>query len=73
MTPATTAAPADPRAVGTAVACYTLWGLMPLLYQLMARMGADAGEMTAHRALWSVVWAGLLVLIARQGRQVLAC
>lgn len=54
------------------IACYTLWGLMPLLYQLMSRMGADAGEMTAHRALWSVVWAGLLVLIARQGRQVLA-
>ncbi len=52
------------------VACYTLWGLMPLLYQLMARFGADAGEMTAHRALWSVLWAGLLVLLARQGAQV---
>jgi chloramphenicol-sensitive protein RarD len=52
------------------IACYTLWGLMPLLYQLMARFGADAGEMTAHRALWSVLWAGLLVLLARQGGQV---
>ena len=52
------------------VACYTLWGLMPLLYQLMSRGGADAGEMTAHRALWSVLWAGLLVLLAKQGGQV---
>jgi chloramphenicol-sensitive protein RarD len=53
------------------VACYTIWGLLPLLYLLSSRLGIDAVEMTAHRALWAVLWAGVLVLLARQGSQVL--
>lgn len=70
--PASDASPAASArpALIAGVACYTLWGLMPLLYQLTARFGAEAGEMTAHRALWSVLWAGLLVVLARQGGQV---
>jgi chloramphenicol-sensitive protein RarD len=53
------------------IGCYTIWGFLPLLYQLMARLGVGSVEMTAHRALWAVLWAGLLVLLARQGPQVL--
>jgi chloramphenicol-sensitive protein RarD len=53
------------------VACYTIWGLLPLLYMLSASLGVGAAEMTAHRALWAVLWAGALVLLARQGGQVM--
>nr|WP_255500729.1 EamA family transporter RarD [Caulobacter sp. 17J80-11] len=52
------------------VACYALWGLAPLVYQPMGRAGADAWEIMGHRAVWSVLWAGLLVVLARQGPQV---
>nr|WP_240454607.1 EamA family transporter RarD [Caulobacter sp. 17J65-9] len=52
------------------VACYALWGLAPLVYQPMGRAGADAWEIMGHRAVWSVLWAGLLVVLAKQGPQV---
>ena len=59
-------------ALTAGIACYTLWGVLPLLYILSSSLGVGAVEMTAHRALWAVLWAGLLVLLARQGRQVQA-
>ena len=59
-------------AVIAGVACYTLWGLLPIYLLAADRSGASAFEVVAHRALWSVPWAGLLVLLAGQGRQVLA-
>ena len=46
------ATPADGRAVGTAIACYTLWGLLPLLFMAMAAHGFGAPEILAHRAVW---------------------
>lgn len=52
-------------------ACYALWGLSPLVYQPMGRAGADAWEIMGHRAVWSVLWAGLLVILAKQGPQVM--
>jgi chloramphenicol-sensitive protein RarD len=48
-----------------------LWGLSPLLYQAIGRAGPDAWEITGHRAIWSVFLAGALVLLARQGPDVL--
>ena len=54
----------------SAFACYTLWGLMPLLFMGQAAAGLDALEILAHRALWAVAVAGVLVLAARQGGQV---
>jgi chloramphenicol-sensitive protein RarD len=45
---------------------------MPLMFQAMGRSGISPWEITGHRALWSVFWAGGLVLLARQGGQVLA-
>lgn len=56
----------DGRAVLTAVACYSLWGLMPLLFMAMAHAGFGAPEILAHRAVWSVFVAGALVLALGQ-------
>lgn len=52
------------------VACYSLWGFLPLYFHLLASLGVGSWEMIAHRTLWSVLWAGGLVLIAKQGGQV---
>ena len=70
----TSAAPAPAEARGAVVAgvlCYTLWGLLPLYLRALAATGPSALEIIAHRAAWSAPWAGLLVLGAGQGRQVL--
>lgn len=65
--------PADGRAALVAgLACYVLWGLSPLIYQPMGAAGAGALEIMGHRAVWGVLWAGLLVLWARQSGQVRA-
>lgn len=56
----------------SAFGCYVMWGLMPLLFMGQHALGFDAFEILAHRALWAVLVAGLLVLLAGQGRQVLA-
>jgi chloramphenicol-sensitive protein RarD len=49
-----------------------MWGFMPLLFMGQGALGFDAFEILAHRALWSVAVAGLLVLLAKQGDQVRA-
>lgn len=56
----------------SAFGCYTLWGLMPLLFMGQHAIGFDAFEILAHRALWAVLVAGLLVVLAKQGGQVMA-
>jgi len=48
------------------VACYVIWGLSPLVYQPMGAAGADAWEIMGHRAVWGVIWAAGLVLLAGQ-------
>lgn len=67
-------APSDSSraALLSAFACYTLWGVMPLLFMGQAAVGFDALEILAHRALWAVAVAGLLVWLAKQGGQVRA-
>ena len=52
------------------VACYVIWGLSPLIYQPMGAAGADAWEIMGHRAVWGLIWATGLVLLARQWSQV---
>jgi chloramphenicol-sensitive protein RarD len=54
------------------IACYVLWGLLPLYIHLLATLGVGSFELIATRALWSAPWAGALVLLARQGGQVAA-
>lgn len=58
-------------ALAAALTCYFLWGVMPLLFIGMGKAGASPVEILAQRALWSAPWAGLMVLIAGQGSQVL--
>lgn len=65
--------PAESRsAYAAGVGCYVLWGFLPLYFHLLSNLGVSSWEMIAHRSLWSVLWAGGLVLIARQGGQVAA-
>jgi chloramphenicol-sensitive protein RarD len=71
MTPAPPVA-APRAALASAFGCYILWGFMPLLFMAQAAAGFDSPEILAHRALWSVAVAALLVLFARQGAQVRA-
>ena len=59
-------------ALAAGTLCYLLWGFIPLVFQQMAHQGADAWEIMGHRAVWGVLWSLLLVLIARQWRQVVA-
>ncbi len=56
----------------SAVVCYLVWGFVPLLMQQIYAQGPGAWEIVAHRVLWGVVAAGVLVLLAKQGRQVVA-
>jgi chloramphenicol-sensitive protein RarD len=57
-------------AVLAGIASYSLWGFLPLYFHLLSNLGVGSWEMIAHRTLWSVVWAGLLVWVAKQGGQV---
>ncbi|MGO9674627.1 MAG: EamA family transporter RarD [Methylocella sp.] len=67
----TTSPAADERPAYLAgIACYSLWGILPLYFHLLAMLGVGSFEMIAHRTLWSAPWAAALVLAARQGGEV---
>lgn len=72
MSPSANAAsePDNRSAYAAGIGCYVLWGFLPLYFHLLSSLGVGSWEMIAHRTLWSVLWAGGLVLIARQGGQV---
>lgn len=59
-------------AIGAGVSAYVLWGLMPLIFQVVARQGVTSWEILAHRTIWAVPVSLILVLAARQWRQALA-
>ena len=54
----------------SALGCYVIWGFMPLLFMGQAAIGFTSLEILCHRALWSVLFAGGLVLLASQSGQV---
>ncbi|MFN7389388.1 EamA family transporter RarD [Brevundimonas sp.] len=54
----------------SALGCYVIWGFMPLLFMGQAAFGFTSLEILSHRALWSVLFAGCLVLLASQSGQV---
>ncbi len=58
------------RGVLHALAAYGLWGGNPLFFHLLE--GASAWEIVAHRAIWSLPVAGLLVLLTGRMRAALA-
>jgi chloramphenicol-sensitive protein RarD len=61
---------ADRAALASALVCYLLWGLLPILFICADRAGAGAFEIVAWRTLWSLPCAGALAL-AFGGRRVL--
>src|SRR6188474_2234149 len=58
-------------ALTAGIGCYLIWGFVPLAFQVMHRLGPGSFEILAHRTLWGAPTALVLVLIARQGRQLL--
>ncbi len=56
----------------SAFGCYVLWGFMPLLFMGQAAAGFNALEILAHRIVWAVPAAAVLVWAARQSAQVKA-
>ncbi len=52
------------------VLAYTLWGVFPLYFVLLARSGPV--EIVAHRIVWSLVLAGALLAAARGWRRLVA-
>jgi len=69
--PTSSSSAAPSRALAAGVLCYLIWGFIPLVFQQMGHLGADAWEIMANRMVWGLVFAGLLVLLSRQGVQVL--
>jgi chloramphenicol-sensitive protein RarD len=61
---------ADRAALGSALVCYVLWGLLPILFIWAGRAGAGAFEIVAWRTLWSLPCAAALAL-GLSGRGVL--
>lgn len=61
------APPADRTGLVAGLACYLMWGLLPLLFQALERAGGGAVEIVAWRTLFAAPFAGALVLWARQG------
>ncbi len=48
---------------------YLMWGFFPLFFKLLENSGAV--EIVAHRAIWSLVFCLLLIVILRQGKALL--
>jgi chloramphenicol-sensitive protein RarD len=54
-------------ALGAGIACYFVWGFVPLVFQTIGHMGVGPWEILGHRVLWSLPTAALLVALAGQG------
>lgn len=50
--------------MGYAVTAYVLWGVLPVYWKLLQRLGAP--EILAHRVVWSVVFLVVLVTVRRE-------
>lgn len=59
-------------ALTAALVCYFIWGIVPLVFQAMGRLGVSPWEILANRTVWAVPVALVFVLMARQGGEVLA-
>jgi EamA domain-containing membrane protein RarD len=57
----------EQRGQAAGLICYTLWGLLPLLFHAAARAGASPFEIVAWRAIWSLPLALLLVILIGRG------
>ena len=68
---AKTPAPAN-TALTAGIACYLIWGFVPLAFQVIGKLGVGSWEILAHRIVWSAPTALVFVLLAHQWRQVAA-
>lgn len=59
-------------ALAAGAGCYFIWGLIPLVFQLLGRMSVGPWEILASRTVFAAPTALVFVLIAGQGRQALA-
>jgi chloramphenicol-sensitive protein RarD len=57
------------NALTAGILCYVIWGLIPLVFQLIGRAGVGPWEILTHRVVWGLIAAGAMVVFARQGRQ----
>lgn len=63
--------PVDARpALIAAVACYSFWGLVPVFFLVLGALGPEAWEIMAHRTVWAVPAALLLVAAGGQAPEV---
>jgi len=65
----------DRRVVGVGVLCYVLWGVAPILFIALGRLGASPWEIVGQRTVWSAPCALACVLLAGQSgdlRRILA-
>src|SRR3569832_517754 len=68
------AMPADSQARNAGFAgtvCFAIWGLVPLVFQVIGRAGPGPWEILTHRVLWGLLAAALMVGFARQWGQLL--
>ena len=59
-----------PQGLAFAITSYVLWGFLPLYMKLVAHI--PAAEVVAHRVLWSVPVAGLLLVIMGRTKELRA-
>jgi chloramphenicol-sensitive protein RarD len=59
-----------PQGLAFAISAYLLWGFLPLYMKLVAHI--PAAEVVAHRVLWSVPVAGLLLILLRRTKDLRA-
>lgn len=59
-------------ALGAAIACYLIWGIVPLVFQAMGHLGVSSWEILGNRMVWAVPVALGFVVMARQGAEVRA-
>ncbi|APG48578.1 EamA family transporter RarD [Phaeobacter porticola] len=59
-----------PQGLAFAVAAYLMWGFLPLYMKALAHM--PAAEVVAHRVIWSVPVAGILLIVLRRTRELRA-
>lgn len=54
-----------------ALGCYLIWGLFPLYWYPITASGIDAGQILAQRICWSAVFAIIVLVVKRQGGDLL--
>ena len=56
-------------ALGAGIGCYLIWGVVPLAFQAIGRLGVSPWEILAARTVWATPVALLILLLARQGAE----